>query len=63
MNGLGKVIIAIILIVIALIVFPFVHLGVINVDTTGWTPLLIAINAFIPYALLIIVGYVIMTQK
>lgn len=63
MNGFGKFIIAIVLVVIALVFFPFIHIGVLNVDTTGWTPLLIAINAIIPYALLVIVGYVIINQK
>jgi uncharacterized membrane protein (Fun14 family) len=59
----GKIIIIGIMVVIALVLFPFLHWGVINIDTTGFLPLLASMTSLTPYAFMVCVAYVVLNIK
>ena len=63
MGGFAKFVVSGILIVIALVLFPFVHLGTSSVDTTGFLPINISILALLPYAFVGALIYVIIKMK
>lgn len=63
MVGFYKGLIILLLIIFALALFPTVHLGVGNVDMTGFLPILAMITTAFPYILLGIVAYVILKIK